>query len=158
MHNTVEFNLNGSEFWHYSARDRHGSSCAIYMVDKKSMEKEEFNQKIREIAGPAALLLREHLYSYFLWGKRMETVFDEKVEFTLNGKTFSRLLHTERKFGKGPQDHSIDGEAVSVKEFKESLDFELKSANYLIYDSLLVLHPDYQKASPAKTVDDSLSR
>jgi hypothetical protein len=128
------------------------------MVDKKSMEKEAFDLKIREAAGSAALLLREHLHSHFLWGKRMETVFDEKVDFTLNGKVFSRLLHSERKFGNGPQDHSIDGEAVSFKAFKDGLDAELKPARQLIYDSLVAMHPEYQKTPPAKVVDDSLSR
>lgn len=158
MHNTIEFNLNGSEFWHYHARDSHGSGCAIYMVNKKSMEKEAFDLKIREVAGPAALLLREHLHSHFLWGKRMETVFDEKVDFTLNGKAFSRLLHTERKFGRGPQDHSIDGEVVSAQGFRDGLDAELKSAQHLIYESLVVMHPDYQRTPQAKTVDEGLSR
>lgn len=143
MASAITLNINGSEFWHYSARDRHGSGCSIYMVDKKHMEKADFDLKLREVAGPAALMIREHLHSHFLWGKRMDVVFDEKTDVTINGKAFSRLLHTERKFGKGPQDHSIDGVEVTAQQFRSGLDEALKGSMHLVYEALVVLHPDY---------------
>lgn len=143
MAQAITLNINGSEFWHYSARDRHGSGCSIYMVDKKHMEKTEFDLKLREISGPAALMIREHLHSHFLWGKRMDTVFDEKIDVTINGKAFSRLLHTDRKFGKGPQDHSIDGVEVTAQQFRAGLDDALQGAMHLVYNGLVGMHPDY---------------
>lgn len=157
MANAITLNINGSEFWHYSARDRHGSSCTIYMVDKVHMEKADFDLKLREVAGPAALLIREHLHSHFLWGKRLDTVFDEQVNVTINGKAFGRLLHSERKFGKGPQDHTIDGEAVTVQQFREGLDDALRGAMHLVYNGLVGMHPDYSIKRSRQPEDPSSS-
>ena len=157
MAQAITLIINGSEFWHYSARDRHGSSCSIYMVDKRHTEKADFDLKLREIAGPAALMIREHLYSHFLWGKRMDTVFDEKTDVTINGRAFSRMLHTERKFGKGPQDHSIDGVAVTAQQFRAGLDDALQGAMHLVYNSLVDMHPDYAIKRPPQPGDSSPS-
>lgn len=148
MTQAVTFNINGKDFWHYHAKDSHGSSCSIYMVDGQSAERKVFQEAIRAAAGPAALVIREHLHDKFLWGKRMEPVYDEAISFSINEVTFSRLLHTDRKFGRGPQDHSVNDVPVSAKEYDVALDASLKKVHLLVYESLLSLHPDYQIAPP----------
>ncbi|WP_338923638.1 hypothetical protein V0M98_36010 (plasmid) [Pseudomonas silesiensis] len=143
-----EVNINGKDFWHYTAKDTHGSGCSIYMVDKVTHDEKQFKEAILEAAGPAASVLRGHLHSKFLWGGRMDPVYDQTIEFSLNGKQFSQLLHTERKFGRGPQDFAIDNVSVSAKEFDSALDAELKPIRLLVYQALVTLHPSYHKAKP----------
>lgn len=143
--NTINFSINETQFSYYSARDSHGSSCTLYSVDQKIVAKKDFHAKVREVAGPAALLIREHLYAHHLWGGSMPAVFDEKIEVNINGTDFNRLLHTERKFGRGPQDHTIDGVAVSAQQFREGLDKALKGSFNLLYEGLVTMHPSYDR-------------
>jgi hypothetical protein len=136
MAKAISFNLNGHDFWHYKARDSYGSACSIFMVDQQHVEKEDFDVKLREIAGSSALIIRNHLHSHFGWAKRMSIVFDEKVDFTVNGTAFSCLYHTDRSFGRGPQDFWIDGVDVTIDQFRKGMDAAMTDCMALLYNSL----------------------
>lgn len=146
---TVKFHINDHEFSHYTATDSHGSGCTLYGVNGKNVDRASFHQQMRDVAGPAALMIREYLHGHFLWGNRLPAVFDEKVAVTINGTEFTRLLHSDRKFGRGPQDFTIDGETVSAQQFREGLLNSLKDVKRLVYDGLVYA---FEKS---RAVDDS---
>lgn len=156
----ITLNLNGTEFWHYHARDSHGSGCSIFMVDKKELGVKEFSSKIREVAGPGALMIRDYLQSKYLTGGFMDPVYDQKVEVSINGNLFSQTLHSERKFGRGPQDHEINGEAVSFVDFRSALYTAIGDSKSFVWNALMTMHSDYdylREKTAKKLVEDSPS-
>ncbi|MBI6885824.1 hypothetical protein [Pseudomonas putida] len=155
----TEFNINGSDFYHYSASDGR-SSCTTLMVNGKTHSSDGFFRKIVEASGDGGLVLRERLYSRYLFGGSIPTEFDKKVEFSLNGTTFSRHLHTDRKYGPVPHDYEIDGQSVSAVDFNAAIDQKIGDAGRLMYHGLMTLHPSFERKKPegmASDLDDSPS-
>ncbi len=62
----TEFDLNGSRFRHYRARDSHGSFCETFFVDGNFCEsKDDYAEILLDVAGPQAIrVLAAFIYRY----------------------------------------------------------------------------------------------